>query len=106
MLSLKEDLKVRSEEEVKVSSQVSSEMSSIYYEEQIELLEQEKKKLNEQIDLLNAEKVDLLQNLEEIKNEKMDLNNKLESYIQVQNCFYSAKMYVNCKLAGKYGAYR
>lgn len=89
-----------------MSSQVSSEMSSIYYEEQIELLEQEKKKLNEQIDLLNAEKVDLLQNLEEIKNEKLDLNNKLESYIQVQTVIIELYPMVIYKLAGKYGAYR
>ncbi|XP_066154375.1 protein lava lamp isoform X2 [Euwallacea fornicatus] len=82
VLSLKDDLKLKAEEEVKVSSQVSSEMSSIYYEEQIEELEHEESKLNEQINLLKVEKEGILQELENAKKEKQELNSKLEIYIQ------------------------
>ncbi|KAL1509714.1 hypothetical protein ABEB36_004410 [Hypothenemus hampei] len=82
VLSLKADLKLKTEEEVKVSSQVSSEMSSICYEEQIEVLNLEKKKLFEQLDEVHMEKETLCQELEFIKKEKAELNSKLESYIQ------------------------
>lgn len=96
-LALKEDLKQKNEQEIKVSSQVSSEMSSICYEEQIETLELEKKKLLEQLDTLNAEKENVLQELELTKKEKHDLNAKLDSYIQV-NIQYIGLVFFNMYL--------
>ncbi|KAH0999460.1 hypothetical protein HUJ04_001353 [Dendroctonus ponderosae] len=82
VISLKSDLQIKSEQEVKVSNQVSSEVSSICYEEQIEKLESEKKDLLQQINNLNADKENLLLELELVKKEKQEISAKLDLYIQ------------------------
>lgn len=83
IVSLKSDLQMKSEQEVKVSSQVSSEVSSICYEEQIEKLESEKRDLLQQIYNLNVDKEKLLTDLEMVKKEKQEISAKLDFYIQV-----------------------
>ncbi|KAF7266452.1 hypothetical protein GWI33_020219 [Rhynchophorus ferrugineus] len=80
--SLKAELKQKNEEQVKVSTHVSSEMSFIQYEEQIEKLEADIKHLEDLLKQSKVENEDLLDKIETIKKEKQDILLKLDSYIQ------------------------
>ncbi|XP_050303991.1 golgin subfamily B member 1-like [Anthonomus grandis grandis] len=82
LLDLKAQLNQKNLEEIQITSQVSSEMSSICYEEQIDTLNNEKKKLLDQLETLNIEKESILEELELMKKEKSEINAKLETYIQ------------------------
>lgn len=87
IISLNEEIKSLKE---KVSSfthlqnvQVTSEISSIQIEEQLDALENENQQLKETIEIIASEKKGLEQKIEELSKEKQDLNTKLEYYIQV-----------------------
>ncbi|XP_060532431.1 golgin subfamily B member 1 isoform X2 [Cylas formicarius] len=79
VLSLKKELNMKNEE---FSSQVSSELSSIYYEEQLEKLQAEKKAIMAEMISLKLRNEELLEKVEVLKNEKQEINSKLDSYIQ------------------------
>lgn len=82
ILSLKADLKLKHEEQIKVSTHVSSEMSLIQFEEQIEKLESDNKNLREKLEEYKLSTQDLLEKYEIIKREKQDLTTKLDNYVQ------------------------
>lgn len=66
----------------KLNAQVTSEMASIQYEEQMETLEGEKRSIMEENENLKKEKDDLYEMINSLKKEKQELNNKLEQFIQ------------------------